>query len=498
MAEEHRYLARVRFLLNKLERILRERGRELELTLLGVEHVGHLFPAEVPALAEADLISLELPTTPVKAYLTPEGASTGDCPIHIRNIFWLDILEHCRRNPPPLGVHGCNVNPHVRYLRGRLYYRHGLVANDYEAPALAIPYPSAAVYSREELGGEGDEAVVVEEIFPALPRALKATYETNRLVHVSAEENPYGPGRHLILFEVPPSEILEVQSYAVERLTPLARELELAPPELSGFVQQQVMEGFLLAVGDFYLVELLLEKLVRAAAAPEAAAHLRAVHVAGIAHLPHLLAYLALAAGERFRVVAAEDPRYPVHGAYLTPPFFARELPQSLAAVSVRKEEVQVDLPHARALIDRYLAEEPDDLHRRLLVKAIWTRDRELKEAAPFRTLAAEIPLDPGCDYADRFSTSLDQNLLKYVTAAQPEPLLTELNARLARGARRGNLATVTQELRELGLGYEQFLAHPQVGPLFRLREELWNVALTRSELHTLLRRAHHLRAGAP
>src|SRR5688500_5824062 len=110
MLDEHRYLTRIRFLLNKLERTLHEHGRELELTLLGVEHTGHFFPDEVPALASADLVSLELATTPVKAYLAPESAD-GDNAIQIRNIFWRDILEHCRRNPPPLGVYGCNVNP---------------------------------------------------------------------------------------------------------------------------------------------------------------------------------------------------------------------------------------------------------------------------------------------------------------------------------------------------------------------------------------------------
>jgi hypothetical protein len=252
MPEEHRYLTRIGFLLRKLERTLREHGRELELTLLGVEHTGHLFPDEVPTLAEADLVSLELPTTPVKAYLAPEAAD-GDHAIQIRNIFWRDILEHCRRNPPPLGVFGCNVNPHVRYLRGRLYYRHGLVANDYEAPALAVLYPSDDAYSREELGGEGAELVSVEALFAALPAALKDTFAANRLVHVSAEENPLGPGRHLILYTEPPPAILEVLSYAVERLTPLAQGVQLDAKKLAGFVQQHVIEGFLMAAGAFTL-----------------------------------------------------------------------------------------------------------------------------------------------------------------------------------------------------------------------------------------------------
>src|SRR4051794_12248027 len=69
----HRYIARVRTLLERVDRVLRERDARLEILLFGADHTGHFFPDAVPELAAADFVSLELPTTPVKAYLeTPE------------------------------------------------------------------------------------------------------------------------------------------------------------------------------------------------------------------------------------------------------------------------------------------------------------------------------------------------------------------------------------------------------------------------------------------
>ncbi len=491
VASRHRYLNRIGFLLRKLDDLLRQGDRRLVLTFLGVEHIGHWFPSEVPVVREADLVSLELPTTPVKAYLAAPNSSDesgGEAEVHIRNIFWLDLLEHCRRNAPRFGTVGCNVNPHVRYLRARLYYRHGLVANDFEAPALALPYPNAQSYPRQELGGVGPEPVSLEVLFADLPPHLQEAFAANRIVHVGASENPVGAGRHLVLYDHAPAPVLEVEAYTVERLAPLAREFQVPAAELPQFVQQQILEGFLLGVNDFYLLEVLLEKVCRAARAVEPGGELRAVHVAGLAHLPHLRAYLDHAAGDRIRVQCRTDPRGPVHGAYLNPPFFARHLEAALAGLSVWKGEVLVDPAAACALIDRYLEEEPEDLRRRLLLKAIWTRDREAPEPPLFETLADEIPLDPGPEYLERFGANLDQNVLKFMVAEQPEPIQTELNRRLARDRRRGNLATVTQELREMGIDYEAFLAHPLLGPYQRFREQLWTTTPSREETHRLLR----------
>lgn len=491
MQSSHRYLNRIRFLLRKLDDTLRQGDRRLVLTLLGVEHIGHWFPDEVPAVREADLVSLELPTTPVKAYLAEaagEAGAGGNAGVHIRNIFWLDLLEHFRRHPPRFGTVGCNVNPHVRYLRARLYYRHGLVANDFEAPAVALPYPGARNYPREELGGEGFEPVALETLFAALPAQLRADFAANRIVHVGAAENSLGPGRHLVLYEEAPAPVLEIEAYAAERLAPLARDYRLAPSELPQFVQHQILEGFLLGVNDFYLLEVLLEKVIRAAREIAPGEELRVVHVAGIAHLPHLEAYLSAVACSRIQVRSLTDPRSPVHDAYLNPSYFARHLEEALAGLSVWKGEVQVDPSAARALLDRYLEEEPEDLRRRLLLKAIWAPDREVPEPPPFATLAEEIPLDPGPGYLERFASSLDQNILKFMVAEQPEPFLVELNRRLAEDRRRGNLATVTQELREMGIGYDAFLAHPVLGAYQRFREQLWTTTGSREEEHALLR----------
>lgn len=139
----HRYLVRLETLFARLHSRLCERDGSVRLTILGVDHTGHLFPDEVPALASADLLTLELPTTPVRAYLT-EGRREE---VQIRNIFWQDLLTYCAQHPAPFGVYGVNVNPHVRYLRGRFYYRDGFLVNDFEAPLMVVEPHSGKSYA---------------------------------------------------------------------------------------------------------------------------------------------------------------------------------------------------------------------------------------------------------------------------------------------------------------------------------------------------------------
>src|SRR5205823_6183086 len=88
----------------------------------------------------------------------------------------------------------------------RLYYRHGVVANDFEAPPSRVLYPSPESYSLEELGGRGDETRSAEEVFHALPEAVRRVHAQNGIVHVDAGENPFGAGRHLIVFSEPEPE----------------------------------------------------------------------------------------------------------------------------------------------------------------------------------------------------------------------------------------------------------------------------------------------------
>lgn len=473
---KHRYLTRIETLLRRLDGALAAGERAVEMTLLGVNHSGHVLPDAFPCLSHADFVSLELPTTPVRAYLEPGGApgkagSRGE--IHLRNIFWLDLLEYYRRQPPPLGVYGCNVNPHVRYLRARLYYRHGLLTNDFGAPAVVVLLPSERTWTLEELGGSGAEALPAAAVPEALPDEVRQVFRQNGIVHVGPRENPFGPGRHLVVLEEPPSSLLALQSHASALLEPLAQSYGLDQEELCSFVQGQLLEAFLLPVNDFYLVENFLGKLIRAISAAGASETIRVVHVAGLAHLAYLERYLSALVSERLRVRAEGDPRFPIPFSVLVPDFFARELEQTLSVVSLRGEELDLDLPGAGALVARYVREEEADVRRRLLLRAIWSREGE-DEAEEFATLADEPPLAPSRSYLDQYAFRLNWLVVEYLLGEQPLPVLETINDRLREAGRRGQLATVGQEVRDAGLSYARMAEHPVVGPYVRALEELW------------------------
>lgn len=496
--EEHRYLARIRTLSERVNRLLMQGDQRLHVTVLGVDHTGHILPDAVPSLSGADLVTLELPTTPVKAYLAEQGAGEGGPRIHIRNIFWVDILEHFRRNPCLLGVRGVNVNPHVRYLRGRLYYRGDFMCNDFEAPPIRVSVPSDRTYSLRDLGGEGEERVTAAEVLARVPPEAVREYEKNRVAHVGAPENPFGTGRHLVLYEDPPAAVLALEARAQAMIRSLAEQAGLPELKLRDLIHSHLLEGFLIAVSDFYLVEELLSAIAKALPHVDAGRELRVTHVAGAAHLFHLLRYLAPLRSSGATVSAECDPRFPIHPAYLFPDFFARNIDAALSALSLRGTELALDVAGACALLEEYAREEAVDIERRILLRAIWSRDRPRDPEADFHTLAEERPLEPGTAYGEQLATRWNWLLTEYLLAELPLPTLRAVNGRLAGTGRRGHLSAVTQEMAETGVGYQAFKDHPVVGYYTGLLEELWLAPPTDETIRNVLRKAcAHRRAYA-
>jgi hypothetical protein len=460
----HRYLTRLRALSQRLRETAARRRVIPRFALVGVNHTGHFFPDAVPELAGADLVSLELPTTPVRAYL--DGAAEQ---VHIRNIFWLDVLEHFRRQPPRCGVFGVNVNPHVRYLRARFYYRTGSLTNDFEAPPAVVPLPMSAPLAREDLGGRGGEAVSEADLVAALPESGRTALERHGIAHVGAAENPFGPARHLVIVHPPPPELLTVHAAVLDRLRPLADRHGMPPEALSRFAVGQVLEALLIPINDFYLIEQLLRHVIRAVESSAPGTTLRVTHLAGFAHLEHLKRLLAPAAEDE--IACVEDRRFPLHPAYMVPEFFARHLEASLAALSLRGEAFVVDPTAAEALLDRFFRAGAEDIERRLLLSAIWTPDRP--PAAAFSTLAAERPLQPSADYYDQYATRLDTAILEYALAELPVAALSRINERLRRSQRRGPAAAIAQELQDHGLGFTELRRHARLGPFGRRVDHL-------------------------
>ena len=484
---EHRYLQRVRTLLRKCADVLQERDARVELCVLGVMHVGHLFPGRVPAIAEADLVSLELPTTPVKALLSDVPEQRGQ--VQLRNIFWLDVLEYLRLSPPRFGVVGTNVNPHVRYLRTRLYYQDGSMANDFAAPPVIVEHPSERTYALADLGGAGAEHLSAGEVVTALSDADRSTLQRNGIVHVGPDRNPFGPARHLVVHRAPPLELLAVAETTERLLAPEAAAIRLPAAELRKFVLRQMLEGFLIAANDFYLVEALLTAVVRAARNLEGGETLRVTHVAGIAHAPYLTRYLQLEFSERFRVRTEIDPRYPLHPAYMIPPIFADELDTTLAGMSLRGEEINVDLPACAAFLERYVSQERADAHHRLLVHAIWVRECP-PPGETFHTAAEEMPLAPSPEYVEDYATQVNRLITESVLGELDLDTLAAINERLAGTGRRGDLAHIGQELYNLGWTYERLCADPTVGPFMERLTAAWTAEQTRERAIDLLKTA--------
>lgn len=454
----HRYLLRLRNLNARLQQVLGARNLTLRFTLLGVDHSGHLLPHLVPALAEADLVTLELPTTPVKAYL--ESGRREE--MHVRNIFWQDVLEYFAAHPTRGGVYGVNVNPHVRYLRGRFYYQGGTLVNDFEAPLSVVEPDTPGEYAREELGGTGDTRVASEALLPAMPTETRELFARNGIAHVGPRQNPFGAGRHLVLLAPPPSELVEFQDCLTDRLLPLAGASGVEHEALRRLVFSQLLEGLLLPINDFYLLEQLFRHVVQCAATAEPGSQLQMTHVAGLAHLQILYRYLEPSRSHRFQVEAASDPRFPLHPAYMAPLFLTHHLEDGLNALSLRGEQFLLDRPAALQLMERYFTEAPDDIERRVLLRALWTRDVALD--MEFHTLAEEVPLQPSAAYLDSYATRLDHLILDYALGEQPLTTLREMNERLSRTRRRGLVSPIAQELQERGWDYAALRKHPVLG----------------------------------
>lgn len=455
----HRYLLRLRHLFGRLQQILEARRLALRFTLLGVDHTGHLLPDAVPSLAEADLVTLELPTTPVKAYL-----ETGQREeMHVRNIFWQDLLEYFAAHPVPGGVYGVNVNPHVRYLRGRFYYRGGFLVNDFEAPFKVVEPGASEDYSLEEVGGSGDTRIAAGAVLQAMPAETQELFARNGMAHVGPRQNPLGPGRHLVLLKAPPPELVDLQERLTDRLLLLVGAHGLERAALLRLVFSQLLEGLLLPINDFYLLEQLFRHLIHAAQETSEGASLRMTHVAGYAHLQILSYYLEPARSARFLLEVEIDPRFPLHPAYLVPRYLSEHLEEGLEALSLRGDQFHLDRPAAERLLERYLTEASEDAERRVLLRALWTRD--LPPPTEFHTLAEEVPLQPSAAYLDTYATRLDRLVLEHVLADQPLPVLRELNERLGAARRRGLVSAIAQELQDLGWDFEALRQHPMVGP---------------------------------
>lgn len=489
-APAHRYLLRLRHLYTRLQQLLETRNLTIRLMLLGVDHTGHLLPDLVPALAEADLVTLELPTTPVKAYLATGRREE----LHVRNIFWQDLLEYFVAHPAPCGVYGVNVNPHVRYLRARFYYRGGGLTNDFEAPATVVALDAPEEYPLEELGGTGTAQVSALAVLERMPPDVRSQLERNGIVHVGPGQNPFGPGRHLVLLAPPPTELVELQEHLADRIEPLAGTGGLDRSALLRFVFGQLLEGLLLPVNDFYLLEQLCRHVVHAAEGAAPGSQLRVAHVAGCAHLPVLARYLEPAQCPRFALECTSDPRFPLHESVMVSGFFARHLEDGLHALSLQKEQFHLDRPAAERLMERYLAEEPEDVERRVLLRALWTRD--LPPPQEFHTLAEEIPLCPSAEYLDGYASRLDRLILEHVLGEQPIAVLREMNDRLAATHRRGLASVIAQELQEQGWDYRALREDPVIGPHARRMDQVREGFLEGREPVALFREA--LRSRVP
>jgi len=480
----HRYLLRLRHLFGRLQQALEARNLTLRFTLLGVDHTGHLLPDAVPALAQADLVTLELPTTPVKAYLETGRREE----MHVRNIFWQDLLEYFAAHPAPAGVYGVNVNPHVRYLRGRFYYRGGFLLNDFEAPFMIVEPGASVDYSLEEVGGSGDTRISAGAVLQAMPAETQELFARNGMAHVGPRQNPLGPGRHLVLLLAPPPELIELQETLTDRLLGLAGVHGMERSALLRLVFSQLLEGLLLPINDFYLLEQLLCHVIHAAQAAPNGASLRMPHVAGYAHLQILGRYLEPARSARFTVEVETDPRFPLHPAYMVPAYLTRHLEEGLEALSLRGDQFILDRPAAERLLERYLTDASEDVERRVLLRALWTRD--LPSPIEFHTLAEEVPLQPSAAYLDTYATRLDRLILEHVLGDQPLPVLREMNERLGASRRRGLASAIAQELQDLGWGYQALRQHPVVGPHARRVDQVREGLLEDREPVSLFREA--------
>lgn len=460
-AASHRYLTRIQTLLARLDTLLAEQDRSVCFTILGVDHTGHILPDTVPELASADLVTLELPTTPVRAYLQ-DGM---EAEIHLRNIFWRDLLEHFRRRPACLGTYGVNVNPHVRYLRGRFYYRGGAMLNDFEAPPVVVEPASGSSYVVSDLGGSGDLPVTAAAVLNAVSPEAREAFVSQGLVHVGPAQNPFGPGAAPGFAGRTSAGDACARGLAAARLRPQAEAHHLEEAALFRLAFSEFVEGFLLPVNDFYLVEQLLRHVIRSITAP-GVEPVRATHVAGCAHSGIIQRYLTLAPTSRITVEVRQDPRFPLHPAQLVPQTFERRLPEALAAVSLREAQFLIDVRAADELLDWYFRDEPGDAERRVLLRAIWTLDVPRPAlTGDFRSLADETPLEPSRRYLDEYATRLDRAVLEFALAEMPLPDLREINARLRSQQRRGLPWAVGQELQERGFGFRELREHPVLGP---------------------------------
>lgn len=190
--------------------------------------------------------------------------------------------------------------------------------------------------------------------------------------------------------------------------------------------------------------------------------YLQVAHVAGCAHLPVLERCLKPARSARFSLELVQDPRFPLHAGIMVPDFFARHLEAGLHAFSLQDEQFRLDRPAAGRLLERYQSEQADDLQRRLLLRALWTRDLPVDD---FHTLAADVPLSPSAEYLDQFASRLDRLILEHILSEQPLPVLRQMNERLGAARRRGLISVIAQELQERGWDFRAIREDPVVGP---------------------------------
>src|SRR4029453_3981603 len=115
--------------------------------------------------------------------------------------------------------------------------------------------------------------------------------------------------------------------------------------------------------------------------------------------------------------------------------------------------------------------EEEDEVRRRLLLCAIWSREREGAASEEFDTLVHEQPLAPSRSYLDHYASRLNWLVVEYLLGEQPLPVLEAIHRSLGEAGRRGQLAAVGQEVRDAGLSYDRMTEHPAVGPYARALE---------------------------
>ncbi len=453
-------VARLRGLLAQIEALLRGKHARIELVVAGVQHVGNVAAGEIPGLVEADLVTLELPPAPVKAFLAGSQCE----PLKINNVFWLDVLRAVRHAGPRLGAFGLNVNPYVRSARRRLHYTGRGIVNDFAAPPCVVRLPAESTFRLCELGGSGGTQVDGDEILRRLPEAARLEYQDLGVVHVPPEANPFGPGRHLIVTQGMEPALTDLADYCTRAFEPFRSRYSLSAGFARVFALGFLVEGFLACINDYYLVEALLVKLRQSAAEMESGGRLRALHVTGMAHVDLLLALLQVDDCSGLEVTADHDRRSPAYRFPWMASCFADEVEWVFRCIEMEGKQVVLHLGEARALVSGYLSQRGAEALKQMLVTSVLTPDPETTPTMAWT---------PDASPAERRLLLIDCSIAEIVLNDQEPEVLGAIYRSLAEGNQVGRRAAIFTELTRLGYDLASFAKDPRLAPAIEDMERL-------------------------